>query len=118
MKDKAFLYINSKFGESLFKKIGILKVLNNNFKIYYLSFDKGNQNSLNIQSRKKNFSSFLLFFIQSFKLRKISSIYRYNVIRKDLKILLFFSIVTLLKPLMFNLRFINYLKKKYLLIYQ
>ena len=73
MKNKVCLYINSKFGKDLFKKIGINRILNHNFNVYHASFEKiKNKKYLNFKSNNKNLSSYLLFFIQSFKLKDIS----------------------------------------------
>lgn len=113
MKNKVCLYINSKFGKDLFKKIGINRILNHNFNVYHASFEKiKNKKYLNFKSNNKNLSSYLLFFIQSFKLKDISSIYRYNVIRKDFKIMFFFLLTLFLKPIFFNPKFLSFLRNK------
>lgn len=112
MKNRVGLYINSKFGEDIFYKIGLLKILNNKYDIKKISFKNENKSKNSLEDSKKNFFSKLLFFMQSYKLRNISSVFRYNVIRKDLNIILNFIFVTIFYPIFFKSAFIEYLKKK------
>ena len=53
--------------------------------------------------------------MQSYKLRNISSVYRYNVIRKDLNIIFNFIFVIIFYPIFFTTAFVKYLKKKILI---
>lgn len=91
----------------------MIKYLNKNFIINYANFERiKNKKSFIFKYKKKDYIYYLLFFIQSCKLRNISSVYKYNVIRKEIKILILFFLIIFFKKIFYNTKFIRFLKKK------
>jgi hypothetical protein len=108
---KTLVYINTKFGENIINEINLFK---NKKRINYLSFSTKKNSSKEtkiIKECKKNFFYNLIIYMQEKLLKKYSDNYRYDVIRKDFKIIIFFFIISIFKKIFYNRYFVKFLLK-------
>ena len=55
MKNRVCLYINSKFGEDIFVKIGLTKILSNKYDVKQISFENIDKSKIRLKDSKKIF---------------------------------------------------------------
>ena len=109
--EKTLVYINTKFGENIINEINLFK---NNKRINYLLFSTKKNFSKEtkiIKECKKNFFYDLIIYLQENLLKKYSDNYRYDVIRKDFKLIIFFIIISIFKKIFYNRYFVKFLLK-------